>query len=74
MTEYVVEVDISLTLQFFDELVRGSEYHATAVVAVAGEDMGVGLVTHYLRRQGLTVEVMPGACTQGTHKGVRLDK
>jgi hypothetical protein len=74
MTENLVEIDVLSLLQFFDEAVPASRYHATAVVAVAGEDMGVGLIAHYLRQQGLTVEVLPGPCTQGTHRGVRLDR
>ena len=73
MTENLVEIDVLSLLQFFDEKVPASRYHATAVVAVAGEDMGAGLVAHYLRQQGLTVEVLP-KCVPGTRRGVRLDR
>lgn len=74
MTENLVEVDIRTTLKFFDEKAPENRYHATAVVAVAGEDIGTGLFAHYLRQQDLTVEILPWSCTQGTKSGVRLDK
>ena len=61
MTENLVGIDVLSLLQFFDEVVPASCYHATAVVAVAGEDMGAGLVAHYLRQQGLTVESFQNA-------------
>jgi hypothetical protein len=73
MDEYTVQIDIPLLLQFFDEKVPDSYYHATSIVAVAGEEMGVGLVIHYLRRTGWAVENL-GPCTQGTPKGYRLDR
>lgn len=74
MTEKRIEVDIRSTLQLFDEAIPSSRYHATAIVAVAGEDLGTGLLVHYLRQQGWTAEVLVGPCTQGTNKGVRLDR
>jgi hypothetical protein len=73
MTNSVIELDIALALQFFDEAIPASRKQATAVVAVAGEEMGIALLLHCLRRQHYTAEVMPGPCTQGTQKGVRLD-
>ncbi len=74
MTASFVEIDILSALRFFDEAVLSSRYHATAVVAVAGEDMAVGLLSHYLSEQGCRVEVLPYRCTQGTKRGVRLDR
>jgi hypothetical protein len=71
-------VDIFNTLQFFDEKPReprDSRGHATSIVAVAGEDLGAGLLAHYLRQQqGASVEVLPDLCNQGTQKGPRLDR
>ncbi len=74
MAVNLVEIDILSTLRFFDEAVPSSHYHATAIVAVAGEDMAAGLLSHYLLEQGLEVEVLPDRCTQGTKRGVRLDR
>lgn len=69
-----VEIDMLSALEFFDEARPTSRYHATAVVAMAGEDMGIGLLEHHFKQQGATVRVLPEPCTQGTRRGVRLDK
>lgn len=69
-----MSIDIEATLEFFDEAPSDSRGQATAIVAVAGEDLGVGLLAHCLKHRGGTVDVLPGACTQGTKKGKRLDK
>jgi hypothetical protein len=69
-----MNVDIAATLHFFDETPRESMGHATAIVAVAGEDLGVGLLAHYLKQQGASVEILSGPCSQGTKKGKRLDR
>lgn len=69
-----LELDIIAALRFFDGAVPGSRGHATAIVAVAGEEMGIGLLASYFRQQGATPEVLPGPITQGTRKGVRLDR
>ncbi len=69
-----LEVDIVAVLRFFDEKPAESWGHATAIVAFAGEDLGIGLLTHYWVSQGASVDVEPGPCGPGTKKGKRLDK
>jgi hypothetical protein len=67
-------VDVEAVLQFFDERPLGSRRHATAIVAVAGEDLGVGLLCHYLRARQLRAEPLEGPCTTGKMVGSRLDR
>lgn len=74
MAHSLLELDIVAALRFFDEAVRESRYHATAVVAIAGEEMAIGLLADYFRQQGVTASVLPGPVTQGTPKGSRLDR
>lgn len=69
-----MHVNVSTTLQFFDEKPLSSRGHATSIVAVAGEDLGAALLSRYLREQGALVEVLPDPCTQRTQKGYRLDR
>jgi hypothetical protein len=74
MEDHLLELDIISALRFFDEAVPESRYHATAIVAAAGEEMGIGLLAHYFRQLGAMAEVLPGPITQGTRKGARLDR
>ena len=67
-------VDLQKLLHFFDEAPASSRRHATAVVGVAGEDVGIALLSHYLAGCGWTVRALPGPCTQGSQAGVRLDR
>lgn len=67
-----VYINVKRLLQFFDEITQGSEGHATAIVAVCGEDLGIGLLRHYFESQGYNVQIAR-PCTQGTKKGKRLD-
>lgn len=69
-----MEIDIAAVLRFFDEKPKESRGHATAIVAFAGEDPGLGLLSHYWKHQGASVYVVPGPCGPGTKKGKRLDK
>ena len=82
-----VDLDARLTvkvpdlLAFFDEKTRGSERHASSIVAVCGEDLGCGLLKHYLEQQRAQVQILrrprtsvPLPCTQGTQAGSRLDR
>lgn len=69
-----MDVNIIPLIKFFDEAAPSSKYHATSVVAVAGEDLGAGLLLHYFHRNKITAEVLPLVCTQGTRSGVRLDR
>lgn len=70
----MIQVDIIRVLEFYDERVLPSHHHATAINAIAGEDMGAGLFLHYLKEKNIAAEILPYRCTQGTTSGVRLDK
>jgi hypothetical protein len=70
----MVQIDIVRTLQFYDEAILSSLHHATAINAVAGEDLGAGLFSHYLKQKNFAVRILPDKCTQGTTSGVRLDR
>jgi hypothetical protein len=70
----MVEIDIIELLKFYDEKIQTSVHHATAINAVAGEDLGAGLITHYLNRENFSAKVLPDPCTQKTKKGYRLDR
>lgn len=70
----MIHVDIVSLLEFYDEKIPSSHHHATAINAIAGEDMGAGLFLHYLRQKDIVGEILPYRCTQGTKSGVRLDK
>ena len=61
-------------LSFFDEEVKGSFRHASAIVGVAGEDLGAALLARYLRSEKAFVEILSDNCTQGTKAGRRLDR
>lgn len=67
-------VDIETVHRFFDERPSGSSGHATAIVAVAGEDLGVGLLCHYFRAHNFKAESLDGPCTRGARSGSRLDR
>ncbi len=74
-------VRVTDLLAFFDEKTSGSERHATSIVAVCGEDLGCGLLKHYLEQQGAQVQILrdprtgaPLPCTQGKPAGPRLDR
>lgn len=71
-----VTVDRDELLRFFDEVPQGSKGHATAMCAVAGEDLGAGLLKRYLcTTAGIEdVSILRGPTTMGTQKGSRLDR
>lgn len=70
----MIQLDIVHILEFYDEAVPSSQHHATAINAVAGEDLGAGLFLHYLAEKNISAKILPGICTQGTKSGVRLDR
>ena len=70
--ENVIAVGRQGLLNFFDEVPDASRKHATSIVSVAGEELGVALLVHYLATQGTQARVI-GDCNQGTKSGVRLD-
>lgn len=73
MTTYV-SVPIRLLLHFFDGAPINSQRHATAVTAVAGEELGIGLLLDYFRNRGFSADGLNMICTPGTRSGKRLDK
>lgn len=70
--EHKARINVRRLLEFFDEKAPGSAGHASAIVAVCGEDLGMGLLRHHFESQGACVDV-DRRCTQGTPSGVRLD-
>lgn len=68
----VIKLNLHALLEFFDEGVISSQGHATAINAVLGEEIAIGLMADYFTSNGRKVEVKY-PCTQGTQKGVRLD-
>jgi hypothetical protein len=74
MVTDAVNVHVRELLAFFDEKAKGSSRHASAIVGVAGEDLGAALLVEYFRSQSVFAEILPDRCTQGTTKGYRLDR
>ncbi len=74
MVTDAINVDVRELLAFFDEEAKGSSRHASAIVGIAGEDLGAALLVEYFRSQGVSAEILPERCTQGTKKGYRLDR
>ncbi len=72
MSELVI--DVGTVLQFFDECPVESHGHATAIVAILGEDLGIGLLCHYFQGQGLAAHALPGNVTMRKRRGPRLDR
>jgi hypothetical protein len=68
-----LRLDVRAVLQFFDEAPNESLGHATAIVAVAGEELGLALLVHYLRSIGRPTALVSDKCTPGTRSGSRLD-
>lgn len=74
MSSFHIQVHRRALLEFFDALPPSSRGHATAVCSVAGEDLGIGLLKHYLeRREGATVTNIGGPVTARTGRGPYLD-
>jgi hypothetical protein len=70
----MIEIDIVRALEFYEEAIPSSQHHATAINAIAGEDMGAGLFLHYLKQKNINAKILPDRCTQSTKSGVRLDR
>ena len=67
-------LDRLAVLEFYDTRPADSSKHATAINAVMGEDLGAGLMKHYLvNKRGAAVTIHNETCTPGTKKGGRLD-
>jgi len=67
-----VSVDIEELITFNDDSAEVAA-HASAVKAIAGEELGLAFLKEYFRRQDAGVEILPERCTSGERKGVRLD-
>ena len=74
MATHEVLVNVRELLSFFDEEAKGSSRHASAIVGVAGEDLGAALLAKYLRSENIFAEILADSCTQGTKTGRRLDR
>lgn len=70
----LLTVSTKQLLKFFDDPDAGCSGHASAIAAVAGEDLGAALFSHFIQSEGGTAEVLANRCTQGTKSGVRLDR
>jgi len=69
----VVEIDRRELLAFFDQAPDSTRGHATSIVAVAGEELGLALLVDYFNRTRVAARILPGSCTQGAPRGHRLD-
>lgn len=70
-----LRINVKRLLEFFDEKPMDSQGHATSIVAIAGEDLGVGLLKHYLEcTRNAKVTILPGPVGTGKLKGPRLDR
>jgi hypothetical protein len=70
----MIQIDIIEILKFYDEKIQTSLHHATAVNAVAGEDLGAGLFVYYLKQKNIIANILRDGCTQKTKSGVRIDR
>jgi hypothetical protein len=59
-------------LAFFDED-RSAHLHASAIKAIAGEELGLALLLRHLRESGRDAEDLKIPCTTGSAKGAGLD-
>jgi hypothetical protein len=75
MGDNLVQVDRLEILSFFDNPPFETGRHSNAIVAIAGEELGIGLVKHYFwKNAGIPVDILPGPRTRGTPSGSRLDR
>ena len=67
--------DICQLLTFLDEKPSQSRHHATSIVAILGEDLGVALFREYLREGDLgSIATVDKPVTTGSQRGPRLDR
>ncbi len=70
-----VVINIEETLRFFDEIPDWSEKHATAIVAVLGEDLAAATLKHCLERNGAKhVQIRPETVKTPGRRGPWLDR
>ena len=68
-----LKIDRLAVIEFFDGKPSNSRGHATALTAIAGEELGVGLLKHYFEHHKKANVRVCCPCTQNTSKGYRLD-
>lgn len=59
-------------LDFFDADVHAGQ-HANAIKLLAGEELGLALLCHYLKSRNDEAELLPQRCNSGRKRGPRLD-
>lgn len=74
-----IRLNIPELLSFFDDKPKDSIGHATAIVSVIGEDLGVALLQKCLEAAGVRTKIImngegPSTPTLGTRCGPRLDR
>jgi len=69
----MVSINRRALLRFFDEVPEDSCGHATAVVAIAGEELGLALLLDYFSKTATPAKKLEGSCSQGRKRGHRLD-
>ena len=69
----MLRVNRRALLEFFDHSSPTSGFHSSAINGVIGEDLGLGLLTHYFEGQGIQAVLEGYSATTGTKKGRRLD-
>jgi hypothetical protein len=71
----VVRINIREVLRFFDGEDREACKHSSALNGLLGEELGIALLEACLKTKAYSdVEVIDQPCTQGTSRGVRLDR
>ena len=70
----VIQLPIRSLLGFYDEAPKSIRGHVSAVTGVIGENLGIGLLLDFFRRNNLSAEVLEDRVTQKTKSGKRLDK
>lgn len=66
-------LNVREALRFFDEAPTESGGHATAVIAILGEELGVALLIRHLKKQYGKTEILSSHCSTGKKQGPRLD-
>jgi len=76
-----LKINIKEILKFFDEAPESSNRHASAIVGIMGEDLGIALIQKYfLEKKGIKTQVLRNANQSPiipslkTQKGHRLDR
>lgn len=70
----MITLDIEKIISFYDDKKQEDHYHVSAITGVTGEDLGAGLIKHYLQSTNHDVDILNENVTIGTLKGNRLDR